>query len=90
MRIGELSRRSGISVPTIKFSLRQGLLPSGELTSSNQAACSNAHLHRLRLIRALVDLAGLSVARAQEVLGSLDSEGWRCIAASALSTVPSQ
>jgi DNA-binding transcriptional MerR regulator len=25
MRIGELSRRSGVSVPTIKFYLREGL-----------------------------------------------------------------
>src|SRR2546430_1153453 len=29
MRMGELSRRSGVSVPTIKYYLREGLLPAG-------------------------------------------------------------
>lgn len=74
MRIGELSRRSGASVPTIKFYLREGLLPSGELTSRNQADYTDAHLRRLRLIRALIDLAGLPVARVKDVLESLDSD----------------
>jgi DNA-binding transcriptional MerR regulator len=37
MRIAELSRRSGVSVPTIKYYLREGLLPPGERTSPNQA-----------------------------------------------------
>ncbi|MCO5968167.1 MerR family transcriptional regulator [Actinoallomurus soli] len=74
MRIGELSRRSGVSVPTIKFYLREGLLPPGELTSPNQADYADAHLRRLRLIRALIDLAGLPVVRVKEVLESLDSD----------------
>lgn len=74
MRIGELSRRSDVSVATIKFYLREGLLPPGELTSPNQADYTDAHLRRLRLIRALIDLAGLPVARVKEVLESLDSD----------------
>jgi DNA-binding transcriptional MerR regulator len=73
MRIGELSRRSGVTVPTIKFYLREGLLPPGELTSRNQATYTEAHLRRLRLVRALVDLAGVPVARVRAVLTSLDS-----------------
>ncbi|MEV5709266.1 MerR family transcriptional regulator [Actinoallomurus sp. NPDC052274] len=73
MRIGELSRRSGVSVPTIKFYLREGLLPPGELTSPNQADYADGHLRRLRLIRALIDLAGLPVVRVKEVLESLDA-----------------
>ncbi|GAA2096131.1 MerR family transcriptional regulator [Actinomadura alba] len=74
MRIGELSRRSGVSVPTIKFYLREGLLPSGELTSPNQANYTDAHLRRLQLVRALIDLAHLPVARVRDVLESLDSD----------------
>ena len=53
MRIAELSRDSGVPVPTIKYYVREGLLPPGELTSPNQAQYDASHLRRLRLIRAL-------------------------------------
>lgn len=72
MRIAELGRRSGVPVPTIKYYLREGLLPAGELTSPNQARYSDDHLHRLRLVRAMVELGGLSIAAVREVLGALD------------------
>ncbi|WP_020578817.1 MerR family transcriptional regulator [Actinopolymorpha alba] len=74
MRIAELSRRSGIAVPTIKYYLREGLLPPGELTSPNQASYDEHHLHRLRLIRALTDLAQVPVAGVRVVLEVLDSD----------------
>lgn len=73
MRIAELSSRSGTSVPTIKFYLREGLLPPGEATGRNQAEYAESHLHRLRLIRALMDVGGLSVATARDVLTSVDT-----------------
>ncbi|MFE0649946.1 MerR family transcriptional regulator [Streptomyces sp. NPDC059534] len=72
MRIGELSRRTGVSVPTIKFYVREGLLPAGELTSPNQAAYEEAHVRRLRLIRALLDIGGLSVAGIRDVIEAVD------------------
>lgn len=74
MRIAELSRVSGVPVPTIKYYLRENLLPPGELTSPNQAAYGETHVRRLRLIRALVDLAQVPVARVKEVLEGLDSD----------------
>ncbi|MGQ4716483.1 MerR family transcriptional regulator [Streptomyces anulatus] len=72
MRIGELSRRSGVPVPTIKYYLREGLLSAGELTSPNQAHYSPGHERRLRLIRALLDVGGLSLAAIGEVLEAMD------------------
>ncbi|ONI92360.1 hypothetical protein ALI22I_04265 [Saccharothrix sp. ALI-22-I] len=72
MRIAELSRRSGVPVPTIKYYLREGLLPAGELTSPNQARYAEVHLHRLRLVRAMVELGGLSISAVRDVLGALD------------------
>ncbi|MGW8763833.1 MerR family transcriptional regulator [Streptomyces sp. NPDC055815] len=72
MRIGELSRRTGVSVPTIKFYVREGLLPAGELTSPNQASYGEAHVRRLRLIRALIDVGGLSVAGIRGVVTAVD------------------
>ncbi|MFG2837484.1 MerR family transcriptional regulator [Streptomyces zaomyceticus] len=75
MRIGELSRRTGVSVPTIKFYVREGLLPAGELTSPNQASYGEAHVQRLRLVRALLDVGGLSVASIREVIVAVDDPG---------------
>ncbi|GAA3369450.1 MerR family transcriptional regulator [Streptomyces sannanensis] len=72
MRIGELSRRTGVSVPTIKYYVREGLLQAGQLTSPNQASYSELHERRLRLIRALIDVGGLSVAAVAEVLAAVD------------------
>lgn len=72
MRIGELSRTTGVPVPTIKYYVREGLLPPGELTSPNQATYGEAHERRLRLIRALLDVGGMKVAEIAEVLTAID------------------
>ncbi|MEU8222973.1 MerR family transcriptional regulator [Kribbella sp. NPDC048915] len=73
MRIGELSKATGVPVPTIKYYLREGLLPAGELSSPNQASYGDAHVRRLRLIRALIELANVPVATVKEILESLDT-----------------
>ncbi|TDO54773.1 DNA-binding transcriptional MerR regulator [Kribbella sp. VKM Ac-2527] len=73
MRIAELSRQSGVPVPTIKYYLRENLLPPGELSSPNQARYGEHHLRRLRLIRALVDLAQIPIAQVKEIVAGLDS-----------------
>ncbi|MFE5485081.1 MerR family transcriptional regulator [Streptomyces sp. NPDC056527] len=72
MRIGELSRRTGVSVPTIKYYVREGLLPAGQLTSPNQASYDETHERRLRLVRALLDVGGLSVAAIREVIAAVE------------------
>jgi len=72
MRISELARASGVPVATIKFYLREGLLPDGVRTSPNQAQYDDAHVQRLRLIRALVGVGGLSLAATRNVLGHID------------------
>ncbi|MBS0022760.1 MerR family transcriptional regulator [Microbacterium paraoxydans] len=71
MRISELSAQTGVTVPTIKYYLREGLLPEGERTSATQAAYGEKHVERLRVIRALLD-AGVSIAETRRVLGALD------------------
>ncbi len=74
MRISELSRASGVPVPTIKYYLREGLLPGGQPTAPNQADYDETHLHRLRLIRALVGVGGLGIAAARAVLDAIADE----------------
>jgi DNA-binding transcriptional MerR regulator len=73
MRVKELSIRSGVSVPTIKYYLREGLLQPGELTSPNQASYDEAHVRRLRLIRALVDVGGMTITAVRQVLTAADA-----------------
>lgn len=72
MKISELSRISGVPLPTVKYYLREGLLPAGRPLGRNQADYDEAHLRRLRLIRALIDVGGLSVAGVRQVLGAID------------------
>ncbi|HWG28684.1 MerR family transcriptional regulator [Actinospica sp.] len=73
MRISELSAASGVPLPTVKYYLREGLLPAGERTARNQAEYGPEHLARLRLIRALVEVGRLSVADVHAVLAASDN-----------------
>ena len=72
MRISELSRRSGVPVATIKYYRREGLLPEGRALNPTTVEYDEEHLQRLRLIRSLIQLGGLSVARTREVLEAVD------------------
>jgi DNA-binding transcriptional MerR regulator len=74
MWMAELAERSGVAVPTIKFYLREGLLPRGEARGATRASYDVEHVRRLRLIRALVDVAGFGLDRVREVLAVLDSD----------------
>ena len=75
MRIADLSRESDVPAPTIKYYVREGLLPPGELTSPNQAQYGDGHLRRLKLIRALTEVGGLSIAATRELLAAVDAPG---------------
>jgi DNA-binding transcriptional MerR regulator len=72
MRISDLSRESGLSIPTIKFYLREGLLHPGEPIGRNQARYDGGHLRRLHLVRVLVDVGGLSLTAVRRVLSALE------------------
>ena len=74
MRISELSRASGVPIPTIKYYLREGLLTAGEPTARNQAEYGELHLHQLRLIRVLIDVGGLGIAAVRAVLTAIADE----------------
>jgi DNA-binding transcriptional MerR regulator len=75
MRIGELSRRTGVTVPTLKFYLREGLLPRGAATGPTQADYDETHVRRVRLIRALVTVGGQSIAATRDLLTGIDGGG---------------
>lgn len=72
MRISELSRVTGVPVPTIKFYLREAILAPGRRIATNQAEYDESHVRRLRLIRALAEVGGLPLATVRDVLRAVD------------------
>jgi DNA-binding transcriptional MerR regulator len=72
MRMAEFSRRSGAPVATIKYYIREGLLPAGARTAANQAVYGPEHLARMELIRALREVAGLPIATIRQVLDAVE------------------
>uniref|UniRef100_J2K2T8 Putative MerR family transcriptional regulator n=1 Tax=Streptomyces auratus AGR0001 TaxID=1160718 RepID=J2K2T8_9ACTN len=74
MRLAELSERSGVSTATIKYYLREGLLQPGRRVSATQAEYGEDHLRRLRLVRALIQIGGVSVAAARGVIAAAEDE----------------
>ncbi|MGW2720930.1 MerR family transcriptional regulator [Streptomyces sp. NPDC001492] len=74
MRLAELSERSGVSTATIKYYLREGLLPPGRQINATTAEYDEEHLRRLRLVRAMIQVGRVPVATVREVLGHVDDE----------------
>jgi len=75
MKVSELAKASGISVPTIKYYLREKLLMPGVALGATQADYGEGHLRRLRLIRSLSDVAGLPIQKIKTVLSLIDDPG---------------
>jgi len=72
MWMSELAQRSGLPVPTIKYYLRDGLLPAGEAVGATRARYDDSHVRRLRLVRALTDVAGMRLEDVRRVLAAID------------------
>lgn len=72
MKISELSRAAALPLSTIKYYIREGLLPPGIATGRNQADYGPEHLKRLNLIRSLRENADLPLATIVQVLQAAD------------------
>lgn len=72
--MAELSRTSGVPVATVKYYLREGLLPPGAPTGPNQAEYGDEHVRRLRLIRVLREVGDLGITQVRKVLETIDAE----------------
>ncbi len=77
MRLAELAARSGLPTATIKYYLRAGLVPPGATEGATWARYDESHLRRLRLVRALTDVAGLALDEVRDVVAALDTSGSR-------------
>lgn len=72
MRLKELAAQSQTSVASIKYYLREGLLPPGRAINARLAEYDERHLERLRLIGALRGIVGASVEQIATLLRRVD------------------
>lgn len=73
MRLADLERESGVAITTIKYYLREGLLPKGRTITATRSEYSDSHVARLKLIKALVRGAGMSIAQVREIIATIEN-----------------
>lgn len=83
MRIGQVARQAGVSVDTVRFYERRGLLPAPQRRPSGYRTFTESTVERIRIARALQDLG----CTLDEIIGALhahdtgtatcESERWR-------------
>lgn len=74
VKIADLSKETGVAVASIKYYVREGLLPPGEHSGRNSVSYDASHARRLRLIRALREIGGLPVDAIRSVLATADDQ----------------
>ncbi|MBW6421176.1 helix-turn-helix domain-containing protein [Rhizobium sp. XQZ8] len=67
LSIGDLSRRTGVKVPTIRYYEQMGLLDAAERSEGNQRRYERTDLERLAFIRHARDL-GLDIQAIRELI----------------------
>lgn len=72
MRLKQLAERSQTSTASIKYYLREGLLPPGRAINARLAEYGETHLERLRLIAALRRIIGASIEDIAALLRRVD------------------
>lgn len=65
--IGDLSKRTGVKVPTIRYYEQMGLLDAPERSEGNQRRYERTHLERLAFVRHARDL-GLTIDAIRELI----------------------
>jgi len=74
VRISELAEQSGATVATIKYYVREGLVPPGSKVGERRAEYGDRHVARLQLLRVLRDVGDMSVADLKQVVDAIDNE----------------
>jgi DNA-binding transcriptional MerR regulator len=74
MLVSELAERADVPLATVKYYLREGLLPPGETTGPRRAEYDDQHLRRLRVLRLLREAGGVPVTILRQVVEALDDE----------------
>ncbi|MFN3574453.1 MAG: MerR family transcriptional regulator [Phenylobacterium sp.] len=83
MTIGDLARRTGAKVETVRYYEKAGLLPAPARTAGNYRAYEPEHLARLNFVLRARRL-GFSLDQVRELLGLADERGRPCDAVDAI------
>jgi DNA-binding transcriptional MerR regulator len=73
MRMAELAEISGVPVATVKYYLREGLLPPGRAVTARLAEYDESHVRRLRLLRVLREVGDVPVSRLQALAQAVEA-----------------
>ena len=76
MRMRELERLTGVGRETIRFYIREGLLPEPDRASANSAFYNEMHFARLRAIKRLQEERFLPLAIIRTLLDAEDGDRW--------------
>lgn len=76
MRMRDLEKRTGVGRETIRYYLREGLLPEPSRASRNSANYNDEHVSRLKAIRRLQDERFLPLSVIKTLLDADDGERW--------------
>jgi DNA-binding transcriptional MerR regulator len=76
MRMRELEKASGVGRETIRYYIREGLLPEPDRASRNSAFYSDDHVTRLKAIKRLQEERFLPLAVIRSLLDAEDGSRW--------------
>lgn len=76
MRMRELEKRTGVGRETIRFYIREGLLPEPERASRNSASYTDDHVARVRAIKRLQEERFLPLAVIKNLLEASGDDAW--------------
>ncbi len=76
MRMRDLERASGVGRETIRYYIREGLLPEPDRASRNSAFYNDDHVARLKAIKRLQEERFLPLAVIRSLLDDRDGDRW--------------
>jgi DNA-binding transcriptional MerR regulator len=73
--VSELVRRTSVPLATVKYYLREGLLPPGRRVTARSADYGEGHVRRLALLRLLRSVGGVPVTQLRELVEATEEPG---------------
>lgn len=73
MQVSELVKATGVPLATVKYYLREGLLPSGRRVTARSSEYGEEHVRRLVLLRMLREVGAIPVQRLRELVEAVEA-----------------
>ena len=73
MQVSELVSTTGVPLATVKYYLREGLLPAGRRITARSSEYGAEHVRRLALLRILRDVGAIPVQRLRELVEAVET-----------------